>query len=135
MQDFVVPRFEWEWTLMGRNAVVVAIGIIVSVTGIAVIALLGPKTHLFDRLTLKTQITGTAAPLKSGEETAGASGQDGYQALLGKIGVAVTTLRPVGRVEIEGEVYEAEAAGLFVEPGRGVKVVRVQGSRINVRLV
>jgi membrane-bound serine protease (ClpP class) len=60
MQDFVIPRFDWEWNLFGRNLVVVFAGLLAAVTGIAVIALMGPKTRMFNRLTLNTQITGTA---------------------------------------------------------------------------
>jgi membrane-bound serine protease (ClpP class) len=138
MQDFVVPRFEWEWTLLGRNAVVVAIGILAAIAGIAGITLLGSKIWIFDRLTLKTRITETAGgPLSA--DVPGTiepiEGTPDYGNLVGRIGVAVTTLRPSGRVEIDGEVYSAEADGSFVDPGRGVKVTRVRGSTITVRLV
>ncbi|MDR1443830.1 MAG: nodulation protein NfeD [Treponema sp.] len=137
MQDFVIPRFDWEWTLLGRNAVVVFISLIAAITGIAVIALLGPRVRLFNRLTLTTQITGTAGgPIPSGiPAQEGAGGQNIYQSLLGKTGVAATPLHPVGRVEIDGEVYEAQAEGLFVESGRGVRVIKVRGSTVMVRLV
>ena len=60
MQDFVIPRFDWEWTLLGRNFLVVFAGLLAAITGIAIIALLGPKIKIFDRITLKTAITGTA---------------------------------------------------------------------------
>jgi membrane-bound serine protease (ClpP class) len=140
MQDFVIPRFEWERGLLGRNVVVVSLGMLAAVAGIAAIALLGPKIRIFDRLTLKTRITGTAGGPVEGEGPAGIAppGEDAardYGNLLGRIGVAATTLRPSGRVEIDGEVYSAEAGGSFIEPGRGVKVIRVRGSSIIVRLV
>jgi membrane-bound ClpP family serine protease len=38
-------------------------------------------------------------------------------------------------VENEGEIYDVEADGSFVEPGRGVKVTKVRGNKITVRLV
>jgi membrane-bound serine protease (ClpP class) len=134
MQDFVIPRFEWEWTILGRNAVVVFVSLIAAITGIAVIVLLGPRVRLFDKLTLQTQITGTAAGPLPPDGTTDAAEQEG-QSLVGKIGIAATPLRPVGRVEIDSEVYEAQAEGLFVEKGRGVKVTRVRGNSITVRLV
>jgi membrane-bound serine protease (ClpP class) len=135
MQDFVIPRFDWEWTMLGRNAVVVFAALIAAICGIAAIALLGPKVRLFNRLTLTTQITGTAAgPLPSGQAAAETEQED-RQSLVGKIGIAATPLHPVGRVEVEGEVYEAQAEGLFVEQGRGVKIVKVRGNNITVRLV
>ncbi|MDR1025735.1 MAG: nodulation protein NfeD [Treponema sp.] len=139
MQDFVIPRFDWEWTLLGRNAVVVFISLIAAITGIAVIALLGPKIRIFNRLTLTTQITETAGgPLSSGAPAQGGAPngtRENDQSLVGKIGVAATPLHPVGRVEIDGEIYEAQAEGLFVESGRGIKVVKVRGNTVTVRLV
>jgi membrane-bound serine protease (ClpP class) len=149
MQDFVLPRFDWEWQFMGRNVFVVCIGMLAAVAGVVVIALLSPKLHIFDALTLKARITGTAggpepdgvpgAVLLSGENAGGAEtlspDKGDYAGLIGKIGIAATTLRPSGRVEIDGEVYPVETDGSFVEPGRGVKVTRVRGNRITVRLV
>ncbi|MDR2028471.1 MAG: nodulation protein NfeD, partial [Treponema sp.] len=145
MQDFVIPRFDWEWGLLGRNAVVVAIGIIAAITGIAVIALLGPKIKLFDGLTLKTRITGTAGgpdPESAAPSSAPAAVQDlraeeeeDYAALLGKAGIAASTLRPSGKAEIEGRLYTVEGDGSFIEQGKALKVIRVRGNRIVVRPV
>jgi membrane-bound serine protease (ClpP class) len=130
MQDFVIPQFNWEWTLLGRNVLVVFAGLLAAITGIAAIALLGPRLRLFDPLTLKAQITGTAAgPLDD------PGGETDYAALVGKIGISASTLRPSGRVEIDGEIYPAEADGSLVDEGRGVRVVRVRGNTITVRLV
>jgi membrane-bound serine protease (ClpP class) len=127
MQDFVIPRFDWEWSLFGRNAVVVSIGLLAAIMGIAVIALLGPRIKIFDGLTLKTRITGTAGGPDEEE------GQEDYGELADKTGVAVTTLRPSGKVEIAGRLYIAEGEGVFIEQGTAVQVIRVQGNRIVVR--
>jgi membrane-bound serine protease (ClpP class) len=137
MQDFVIPRFDWEWALMGRNAVVVTLGIIAAITGIAVIALLGPKTKLFDRLTLNTRITGTAGgpdPDGAALEVRGAlPDEEDYAGLTGKTGTAASSLRLSGRAEIEGRQYSVESDGAFIEPGTAITVVKVRGSRIVVR--
>jgi membrane-bound serine protease (ClpP class) len=140
MQDFVIPRFDWEWSLLARNALVVAVSLIASVSGIAVIALLGPRTRLFDRLTLKAQITGTASgPSAAGPLTEGAlpavEDEENYAALTGKTGVADSLLRPSGKAVIEGNVYSVEADGAFIEAGKGVIVTRVRGNRIIVKRV
>jgi membrane-bound serine protease (ClpP class) len=135
MQDFVIPRFDWEWNLMGRNVVVVCIGIIAAVTGIAIIALLGPKTRLFDRLTLKTQITGTAGGPDPEDAVPGGlfqSEERDYAKLKGKTGTAVSILRPSGKATIEGKLYAVEAEGIFIESGTAVKVIRILGNRITV---
>ena len=133
MQDFVIPRFDWEWTLMGRNAIVVCIGIIAAITGIAIIALLGPKTRMFDRLTLKTQIDQTASD-GSGWQDDGSLESD-YAGLTGKTGKTITPLRPVGKAEIENQTYQVEADGSFMESNTEIKVVKVQGNIITVRSV
>jgi membrane-bound serine protease (ClpP class) len=131
MQDFTIPRFEWEWQFLGRNIVVVCIGMLAAVVGIVVIALFSPKLHLFDALTLKARITATAG----GNSKEVSQPDRDYADLVGRIGVTLSALRPSGRVEIDGEVYPAETDGSFVDPGRGVKVTRVRGNTITVRLV
>jgi membrane-bound serine protease (ClpP class) len=121
-----------------------------SVTGIALIALLGPRIRLFDGLTLKTQITGTASGPLTVQDTLpvrgaaaageGASGQppaeeEDYQGLLGKTGTALSVLRPSGKAEIEGRIYSVEGEGVFIEAGKTIKVIRVRGNMVVVRLV
>jgi membrane-bound serine protease (ClpP class) len=153
MQDFIIPRFSWEWDILGRNTLVVTAGLIAAICGIAAIALLGPRIKIFDRLTLKTRITGTAGGPLDPSDTAGVAYQsaayDGpvtaleadtaylpeedLREIQGKQGHAVTVLRPSGKAEIEGRVYPVEAEGIFIEKGKSVKVVRIFGNRIIVR--
>jgi len=55
-----------------------------------------------------------------------------YPALLGKIGVTDTELRPSGTVLIDNEIYDAKTEGEFIEAGRGVRVSRVRGKKVFV---
>jgi membrane-bound serine protease (ClpP class) len=159
MQDFIIPRFDWEWDLLGRNAAVVFLGILAAIAGIAAIALMGPKIRIFDRLTLHTRITGTSSgPLNEGAAPpadlrgpSAASGplkegaappaelfpdaEEDYAALPGKTGRVTATLRPAGKAEIAGRILEVESEGLFVEADSPVRVVRVRGNRVVVRRV
>ncbi|WP_239256996.1 NfeD family protein [Listeria ilorinensis] len=43
----------------------------------------------------------------------------------GKVGVAITTLKPIGRVEIDGEVYEARLNNGYLDVRTQVKAVGV----------
>jgi len=149
----VIPRFDWEWSLLGRNVLVVFVGLIAAVTGIAVIALLGPRIKIFDRIMLKAAITGTAggpdpdSPAGRAIESDRAAGVDlansglapedeeNFAALVGKIGVSDSILRPAGKAVFDGKVYTVEADGEFVDTGRGIVVTRVRGNRIIVRRV
>ena len=151
MQDFVVPRFDWEWEVLGRNVTVVFASFLASVVGIVVIALAGPKLRMFDRIMLKAAITGTAGgpdpdspAMKAYEASkpvgtyfphAGMASEDEevFLALVGKVGTTDSVLRPSGRAAIEGRVYAVEADGEFIEEGTNVIVTRVRGNRIIVR--
>jgi membrane-bound serine protease (ClpP class) len=133
MQDFVIPSVEWEWGLLGRNALVVFLGLIAAVTGIAAIALLGPKTKIFDRIMLKTQIDQTASE-GSGWKNDGGLEWD-YHALAGLTGKALTVLHPIGMAEFNGENFQVESDSSFIEKGSQVRVVRIQGNTIFVRSV
>jgi membrane-bound serine protease (ClpP class) len=130
MQDFLIPRFGWEWALLGRNALVVCTGILIAITAIVLIALMGPKIRVFDRLTLHSSITGTAGG--PDPDTALADSGDDYAGLTGKTGRAVSTLRPSGKAEIEGRTYVVETEGIFIESGAPVAVIRVRGNQVVV---
>jgi membrane-bound serine protease (ClpP class) len=55
--------------------------------------------------------------------------------LTGKIGVTDSDLNPSGTVLIDNEIYDVETDSEFVEEGRGVRVIRVRGSKILVKRV
>lgn len=54
--------------------------------------------------------------------------------LVGKEGIAVTILRPSGRIEINDEIYDAYTRGEYVEQGTKVLVVSQQGTSLQVRI-
>jgi membrane-bound serine protease (ClpP class) len=58
---------------------------------------------------------------------------DRYEKLLGKEGVAITTLRPSGTVKIEGQKYSVVTGGEMIQQDEAVIVVKVEGNRIVVR--
>lgn len=129
MQDFVVPTLDWEWELLGRNVLTVGVGLLASIAAIGVLALAGPRLRLFDAFTLKATIAGTAHPdpVTPGEAQGGSA-----HPLLGHVGVALSTLRPSGRAEIDGVSYSVESDGTFIEPGERVVV---RGSRTGTIIV
>lgn len=55
------------------------------------------------------------------------------QNLVGKEGSAFTVLRPSGKVEIEGNVYDATAESGFIEHGEKVTVVKFETAQLFVR--
>ena len=66
---------------------------------------------------------------------------DGYtvssknDVLVGKRGVVVTELRPIGQVEIEGELYSAISSGSFLEIGAPIEIIGQEINNLKVRRV
>lgn len=52
--------------------------------------------------------------------------------LTGKTGTAVTILRPSGKVEVEGDIYDAKSEIGYIDKGQSVKVVRHEATQIYV---
>jgi membrane-bound serine protease (ClpP class) len=64
----------------------------------------------------------------SGYTTAGLSSH-----LIGATGVVVTELRPIGKIEIEGEMYSAISRGAFLTKGTFVQVVAIEINTVVVK--
>ncbi len=57
------------------------------------------------------------------------------KSLIGKHGIAKTVLRPSGKIEIEGEVYDAYTRGEYIEPNTTVEVISDEGTSLKVKEV
>ncbi|NWF49586.1 MAG: nodulation protein NfeD [Ignavibacteriaceae bacterium] len=95
------------------------------VTAIVLIFLLAkflPKTRMFNKFVLadseKTELGFLSNP-QSNE-------------LIGKTGIALTTLRPAGIAEIEGKKIDVVADNEYIPNGTKIKVVKVEGIRVVV---
>ncbi|MBY0112554.1 MAG: hypothetical protein K2Y21_07015 [Phycisphaerales bacterium] len=55
--------------------------------------------------------------------------------LMDKQGVAVTDLRPVGVVDIDGQRHDAVTDADFISPGTRVRVTLVEASQVRVRAI
>jgi membrane-bound serine protease (ClpP class) len=53
--------------------------------------------------------------------------------LVGRVGVAETGLRPIGKALVDGRRLEVVSDGEFIEPGAAVEVVEVAGARVVVK--
>ena len=53
--------------------------------------------------------------------------------LIGKSGIAITTLRPAGIAEIDGKRVDVATAGEFIQKGETITVIQAQGMHIRVR--
>jgi membrane-bound serine protease (ClpP class) len=99
-----------------------AFAIIAAIILIILLAKYLPKSSLFNRLVLSDSEKAEDGFVSVSEEPE----------LLGKIGVAVTILRPVGIAEIDGKRVEVVSDGAFIQPGAEIKVIKVEGMRVLV---
>lgn len=56
-----------------------------------------------------------------------------YETYLGRVGIALTQLRPAGTADFEGEYLDVVTEGGFIKPETRVRVIAVEGARIIVR--
>jgi membrane-bound serine protease (ClpP class) len=95
------------------------------IIGVIAIVLLAkyfmPRFALFSPLVLKGEQTGYVAG-RSKEELPE----------IGAVGVVVSPLRTAGKVEIEGEYYDAVSSGKFIDKGMKVQVIGIEGSKMIV---
>ena len=124
-QEFVIPRVPWQWDIFLRNLRNVGFGFVGSLVLLVVILRIFPRTPGLKRLILESnQDTMAGYTVQSLESSA---------LLTGRRGKAITSLRPAGKAEFEGEVLVVETDGEFIEPGSQVEVIEVSGNRIVVR--
>ena len=124
LQDFALPQADFQWRITTRNAAIVTGAMVLATVLFFAVLRVSPHAPFLKRLTL----------------TAANSAEDGYVAathdlryLVGKQGVAISMLRPAGRVEVEGKALQALTQGEFIEKDELVEICRVDGNRIVVR--
>lgn len=62
----------------------------------------------------------------------GYSGSLGLEALIGKHGTAITTLRPAGTAMIEGQRLDVVTPGTFIDKDTEITIIRIDGNRVVV---
>lgn len=53
--------------------------------------------------------------------------------LVGKTGIAITDLRLSGKIEIDGNMYDAFSIGMYIEKGENVKIVKFENGQMYVQ--
>lgn len=58
-----------------------------------------------------------------------------YKSMVGRRGVTRTVLRPSGRIEIDGEIYDAYTRGDYIDAGTEIEVISEEGTSLKVRKI
>lgn len=114
--------------LAGANPMFMAysvlIAIAVAVSGMVIIMkFFGRRLHLLNKMVL----------MDSTDTESGYVSNVNRVDLLGKKASTITPLRPSGTIEMEGERIDVVSQGSYIDKGKHVIIVKVEGSRIVVR--
>lgn len=131
-QSFTIPRTESETRELMTNIITMTASMVVFIVSVVGLARVLPSTPMFRRMVL-------APPSELSLEVS-PDIEDGLDhglthELVGQRGVAMSPLRPAGRMKLDDRFYDVIAQGAFVEPGRAIEVVSVSPYRIVVREV
>ncbi len=125
LQDFVIPdpALPWQGRLLKANLIQVLASFLAGLfLALAFIRYLLPRlSRVIDGPYLE-------ATLKESH----ADSMEIRRAKVGDRGVAATFLRPSGKVEINGELFDAVSEGEFIERGTLICVAMIQGNRLIV---
>jgi membrane-bound serine protease (ClpP class) len=125
LQDFVIPdpSLPWQAELLVKN--------ILHVLGalfIAVIAALFTLRYLLPKLSVVVEGPYLDTTLKDFH----ADSVEAGGANIGDSGIAMTLLRPSGKVKIKNQIFDVVAEGEFIKKGSPVKIIGIQGNRVIV---
>jgi len=127
MQGFVVPEFSFQWEILMQNLLAVLAGCVAALIVVLVLLRYLRSVPLLNRLELRTeQLPEQGFVVQSADEA---------KELLGKQGMVVSTLRPVGKAEFGDRLVTVETEGEFLNAGSRVQVIEVSGNRVLVRKV
>lgn len=126
----MVDNIGFDLIAAGLNNVVAAFFIVVSASFISLILSFYLSRKLFEGRTIFGQLAlDTIESSENGYHTI----DEIYTSVVGKYGIAYTILRPVGKVEVDGEVIDATAISGYIEKGEAIEVIRYEGAQVLVR--
>lgn len=125
LQDFVIPDpdLPWQAELLTLNVIKVLGAFFFSI----VLALLA-----FRYLLPKLSIVADGPYLETTLKASRAASPSAQNVRVGDVGIAMTFLRPSGKVKIGGEVFDVISEGEFMEKGTAVVVLDIRGNRVIV---
>jgi membrane-bound serine protease (ClpP class) len=125
------PETTQEWMQVGTTLSTFLGSMIGAVFAAFAVAWYLPNIPYLNRLLLKPPTA--AGP--EGDEMHPDLIKPAASALLGAIGVAVTPLRPAGKVKFGEEFLDVMGEGEYIVPGTRVQVIEIEGNRIVVKEV
>ncbi|MCK5241128.1 nodulation protein NfeD [bacterium] len=121
---FVIPKYPWDFTLFTRTLVLMFVSILTSITGFLILLHFLPSLPGLNRLVLTRE---------QRQEDGFSVATESTTALIGSVGKATTTLRPVGKGQFGQKLLDVVAESGFIEKDTSITIIDVTGNRILVR--
>lgn len=124
----MLPNQAFDFELVPSSQLFVALltVILAALTAVGMVFWLTPKVNewgAFKHLTLTS----------TQDRSQGYTSRTYTEDMLGKLGTVHSRLRPSGRVEIAGEIYDAYSRGEFLEKGESIEVISTEGTSLKVK--
>ena len=106
---------------LGTTAGIVVLVVVLVLSLVAVIVSLRAKT--WQRFSLNQKLESSSMPTPAEELK------------IGTHGTSITRLAPMGKVEIEGRIYEAKSTDIYIDPKQEVEVVGFENFNVIVKKI
>ena len=117
----LVGAVAWAFVEGGATMGFIVLGIVAFLLIVLTILCLRPRT--WNHFALKTNIESQVQPEKIER-----------QVEVGAQGITLTRLAPMGKVQIEGQIYEAKSLDSYIDPRQKVVVIGYDNANIIVRI-
>ncbi len=124
----LVRNIDFDFTFVPSGSVATAFLMVTVAMALPLVLLIAFGKRIFDSTVFRKMSDVAEMSTSEGFTVRNSLLQD----LIGANGIAVTNLRPAGRIEINGELYDSIADGSFIEKNSSVKVIRVQATYLVV---
>jgi membrane-bound serine protease (ClpP class) len=117
-----IPQFSWDYEILNAAMLVLIVFVVAVLAGIMVIWKVSPESRFKKLMVLSESL----------QVEDGYSSSDNLSSLVGQKGKSLTHLRPAGRALINGEPFEVQSEGDYIEKDRSLTVIRVAGNKLFV---
>jgi membrane-bound serine protease (ClpP class) len=117
---------DFEWVPSSQLFSALLTVILAALAAVGLVFWLTPKVNewgAFKHLTLAT----------TQDRSQGYTASVYSESLVGKIGTVHSRLRPSGKVELDGEIFDAYSRGDFLEKGQAIEVISTEGTSVRVK--
>jgi membrane-bound serine protease (ClpP class) len=136
-QTFLIPETKREWEVFGTSVLVLSCSAVVFVSAAAFLSRHFGSLPIFNRLILQPAAPDAAPRAATSTDPNKPlpvlAPDNPYGVDVGDWGLALSPLRPSGKARFGDRYLDVLTDGDFVERGRQVRIVEIQGSRIVVR--